>query len=387
MLNNLQKQNFIVVRGYMIFIFLLLFSACRDEVEIFTPEEVQVSVPEYNSISGFYLLNEGNMGSNKATIDFYDYTTGVYTRNIYGAVNPNVPKELGDVGSDLQIYGGRMYAVINCSNKVEVMNAATAERIGQVDIPNVRYIRFSGAYAYVTSYAGPVELAQEYQQLGYVAKVDTATLQVVDTCLVGYQPDELEIVGGKIYVANSGGYMFPNYENTVSVIDLATFTETARIPVAVNLHHLRADKHSQLWVSSRGDYYSIASKLYCIDLKQDKLIDSLNVAVSNFWLDGDSLYIYSSEWSYVNMATETTYGIVNVANRSLVTRNFITDGTDAEITVPYGLMVNPLTKDIYITDAKNYVTPGTLYCFGQNGVKKWSVTTGDVPAHFVLVGK
>ena len=33
-------------------------------------------------IKGFFLLNEGNMGSNKASLDYYDYETGVYTRNI-----------------------------------------------------------------------------------------------------------------------------------------------------------------------------------------------------------------------------------------------------------------------------------------------------------------
>ena len=91
-----------------------------------------------------------------------------------------------------------MYAVINCSNKVEVMDYQTAKRIGQIDIPNCRFIKFAGRYAYVTSYAGPVEINPNYEQIGYVARVDTATLKVVDRCLVGYQPDELEIVDGKI---------------------------------------------------------------------------------------------------------------------------------------------------------------------------------------------
>jgi hypothetical protein len=30
-------------------------------------------------------------------------------------------------------------------------------------------------------------------RLGYVAKVDTSSLQVVDTCNVGYQPEEMVI--------------------------------------------------------------------------------------------------------------------------------------------------------------------------------------------------
>jgi DNA-binding beta-propeller fold protein YncE len=361
-----------------------LLAACRDEGEVFIPEEVGVTAPEHTGLAGFYLLNEGNMGSNKSTLDYYDYATGVYHRNIYADANPSVPKELGDVGNDIRIYGGRLYAVINCSNKVEVMDATTARRLGQIDIPNCRYIRFHEGYAYVTSYAGPVEINPNYEQLGYVAKVDTATLRIVDRCLVGFQPDELEVAGDKIYVANSGGYMFPNYESTVSVIDIPSFTETKRIEVARNLHRLRADSHGNLWVTSRGDYYDRPSRLYRVDMRADALADSLDIAVSNFCLDGDSLYLYGVEWSYVTMSNVITYGIVDVGSRHIVSRNFITDGSELLIRIPYGITVHPQTKDIYVTDAKNYVSPGALYCFGQDGKLKWNVRTGDIPAHFAF---
>jgi DNA-binding beta-propeller fold protein YncE len=368
-----------------LFTVALTVASCRDDQEVFLPEEEPVAdAATEASIQGFYLLNEGNMGSNKSTLDYYDYATGVYHRNIYGNANPSVPKELGDVGNDLRIYGSKLYAVVNCSNKVEVMEAATARRLGQIEIPNCRYIRFHEGYAYVTSYAGPVKLDPDYEQLGYVAKVDTATYEVIARCLVGFQPDELEIAGNKIYVANSGGYMFPNYEHTVSVIDLETFTETGRIAVARNLHRLRADRYGNLWVSSRGDYYDQPSRLYWIDTQDDRLTDSLDIAVSNFYLDGDSLYLYSTEWSYVTLKNEITYGIVDVAKKAIVTRRFITDGTDERIRIPYGILVHPLTKDIYVTDAGNYVSPGTLYCFDRSGRQKWNVRTGDIPAHFVF---
>src|SRR5574344_909952 len=142
-----------IIRYILILMIVIAVQSCRKADVIVIPDSVPVSEPQYTSISGFYLLNEGNMGMNKCTLDYYDYTTGTYTRNIYGNANPSVPKELGDVGNDIAIYGSRLYAVINCSNKVEVMDVSTTKRIGQIDIPNCRYIRFSGGYAYVTSYA------------------------------------------------------------------------------------------------------------------------------------------------------------------------------------------------------------------------------------------
>ena len=104
-------------------------------------------------------------------------------------------------------------------------------------------------------------------------------------------------------------------------------------------------------------------------------------------LCGDSLYIYSTEWSYLTNSNTISYAIYDVAKRKTVTRNFITDGTEKEIAIPYGIAVNPETKEFFVTDAKDYVTPGSLYCFNPDGTKKWSVTTGDIPAHFVFTRK
>lgn len=365
---------------------MMLLVACREEQFIFVPEEVEVTLPEYTSLQGFYLLNEGNMNSNKATLDYYNFRTGRYTRNVFAFANPNVPKEMGDVGNDLGIYGSKLYAVINCSNKIDVMDKNSVKKIGQIDIPNCRYIKFYGGYAYVTSYAGPVELSPEYTQRGYVAKIDTATLQVVDKCLVGFQPDELDIVNGKIYVANSGGYMVPNYENTVSVIDIDTFTEDSRIEIAINLQCCKADSHGMLWLSSRGDYYDNQSRLYVYDTRHQRLAKTLDLRVSNMWLDGDSLYVIGAQFSYVTMNYETTYAIINTLTMEQVSSKFITDGTDATIVMPYGIAVNPITKDIYVTDASSYVDAGRLYCFSSDGIKKWDVRTGDIPAHFVFLG-
>ena len=376
---------------FLLSLFLLLQS-CRHDIIVWPSEEEEVGDTRQDSILGFYLLNEGNMGSNKCTMDYYDYTTGTYIRNIYGNANPSAVKELGDVGNDLRIYGNRMWAVINCSNKIEVMEARTARRVGQVNLANCRYIAFHEGYAYVTSYAGPVQINPGYEQKGMVVKIDTATLEKVDTCIVGFQPDRLDIANGKIFVANSGGYMFPNYENTVSVIDLATFREEMRIPVAVNLHHLLADSDGQLWVSSRGDYYGNTSALFCVtdpagtpQVQRITTQDGTDLVVENMTLRGDSLYVIGTEFSYATMQNHTNYGIVNVRTRQVLTTNFITDGTDASIMEPYGIAVHPHTGEILIGDARTHVNPGTLFCFSPEGLLLWKVRTGDIPAHFAFL--
>ena len=381
---QMKKRVYILLLGIC-----MVWTGCRTDAEDIIPsqdEEVSTdnSAQTRESIKGFYLLNEGNMGSNKCTLDFYDATTGIYTRNIYAEVNPSVVKELGDVGNDLQVYDGKLWAVVNCSHFVEVMDAGTAEHITQISIPNCRYICFDGEYAYVSSYAGPVQIDPN-ARLGYVAKIDIKSLQVVDTCTVGYQPDELVVSDGRIYVANSGGYRVPNYDRTVSVIDIASFRVVETIDVAINLHRMEVDKRGYVWVSSRGDYYGRGSKTFVIDTKGNEVCDSFEVANSEMTISGDSLYIIGSEWSYVSNSWRVTYKIIDTEKRQIVSENFISDGTDSRIRMPYGVAVNSEAREFYITDAGNYVSPGTLYCFSLDGVFKWSVRTGDIPAHFAFV--
>ncbi len=372
--------------------FLLAISSCReDELVVPTEYDIIPETPAPNTdIRGFYLVNEGNMGSNKCTLDYFDYFTGLYARNFYAERNPNVIKELGDVGNDIGIYGSKLYVVVNCSHKVEVLDSRSGVRIGQVDIPNCRYVRFHRGKAYVSSYVGPV-LIDANAPKGAVYEVDTLSLKVTRKVTVGYQPEEMEIVDDYMYVANSGGYRVPNYDNTVSVIQMIDFKQVEQIPVGINLHRLKKDKYNKLWVTSRGDYQGRPSRLYVMEKKTgyNKMIvsDTIPVACSNMAFFGDYLYYYATEWNNYTSSNTISYGVIDIRTKEIVSTNFITDGTDRDITIPYGIAIHPETGDIFVTDAKNYVSSGTLYCFDQQGRKKWSVRTGDIPAHMVFLHK
>ena len=383
-------RNFI--RYTIVYFLPLMLSAtgCRDD-ELVVPAEYD-PVPEVpatdTAIRGFYLVNEGNMGSNKCTLDYFDYFTGLYARNFYAERNPAVIKELGDVGNDIGIYGSKLYVVVNCSHKVEVMDAKSGVRIGQIDIPNCRYVRFHRGKAYGSSYVGPVLIDPDAPK-GAVYEIDTLSLRATRKVSVGYQPEEMEVVDDYMYVANSGGYRAPAYDNTVSVIQMIDFKQVRQIPVGINLHRLKKDRYKKLWVSSRGDYMTRPSRLYVLEKNRSNnqmyVTDTIPVAVSNMALKGDSLYYYATEWNNFTASNTISYGIIDIRTKEVVSTNFISDGTDADIVIPYGIAVHPETGDIFVTDARNYVSSGTLYCFSPEGKCKWSVRTGDIPAHIAFL--
>jgi hypothetical protein len=374
---------------------LLLLSACRQDVMIVPMEKSDPGgKTQQGDIIGMYLLNEGNMGSNKSSLDYLDLSdsTANYYRNIYSQRNPSTVMSLGDVGNDCQIYGSRLWLVINCSNKVEVARADSAIRIGKVNIPNCRYVTFNDRYAYVSSYVGTV-YASSNSPLGSVYKVDTLTLQKVDSCSVGYQPEEMAIIGNQLYVANSGGYQGmtgQGYESTVSVIDMATMQETSKVEVAPNLHHLKADKYNQLWVTARGDYMTEASSIWWLapdENGQMKVGGHIEQAVSDLCIVGDSLYFYGSQWSEVSMSNTITYGIINVKTHQVLSTSLSSAPEISKIRMPYGIIVNPVHRDFYLMDAKNYVSSGELLHFLPDGTFDWKVKTGDIPAHAAFLFK
>lgn len=360
--------------------------SCNDDDRIMGNDEEVITNPEPTEITGFYLLNEGNMGSNKASIDFMDLATGTYSRNIYATANPTIVKELGDVGNDIKIYGSKLYAVINASNFIEVMDAKTAKHLGTIPLENGRYLTFKDGKGYATSYAGPIA-TDPNSPLGKVVEFDTINFNISREVTVGYQPDEIEVVDHKLYVANSGGYRYPEYDRTVSVIDINSFTEIEKIDVEVNLHRIKKDADGDLYVTTRGNYYDVASNLYVIDSKTNKVKKTFNIPVSNFTIVGDYLYYYSNEFSYETFEYVKSYGIINVKTEQIESDQLIDNPIINEIETPYGIAVNQFNGDIYITDVTNYSSDGFIYCFAKNGTLKWKQTGGNIPAHFAFIYK
>jgi len=342
--------------------------------------------PEDGTVQGLYILNEGSWGGNNAELSYYDYASGNFTEDYFNSVNPS-QGGLGDVGNDLKVYGSKLYAVINSSNYVEVMEAKTAKHIAKIQIANCRSLTFDKGFAYVTSYAGTID--DLGKQLGFVAKIDTASLSIVDRVSVEYQPEELTISNNKLYVANSGGYNYPNYSDKVSIINLSTFKVINTLAVGVpNLSKIKTDKNGDVWVVSQGDYNGITPALSVIDPKTDQVIEKLeNINIKDFTFYGNDLYFYGSTYSMDTGNYLNSYGVIDINSKTQTASHIFNSSLESQITAPYGLIINPENGDIFLSDALDYFSRGKVYCFDKNGNQKWVKTTGINPGHFVLLYK
>lgn len=371
---------------YCLFLLPLLFASCAEEDTVpgVDPEPVGGS-GDGGEVIGFYVLNEGNMGQNKCTLDYFDYTTETYYRNIYAENNPDVVMELGDAGNDIAVHNGRLFIVVNGSHKVEVLDAYTAKRQGSVDVSSPRYLAFRGDSVFVSSFVGGDGVN------GSVVCFDARTLNVLGTCGVGAGPEEMVVADSLLYVANSQNYGAQVFDNTISVVNMNTMQQVGSIPVATNLHHLRLDDFGNMWASARGNYADEGSSLTRLAKDEDgkyAVAEKLPYGCENLALGNGMLYFYSSSY---DANWNPTYGFdylePTATGYNDFNANFITDGTASEIATPYALAVQPSNGDIFITDARNYTSSGELRCYSPNGELKWKAETGDIPGHIAFLRK
>lgn len=331
---------------------------------------------------GVYVLNEGAMGTNKASIDYFDYSLGKFYLNLFPAVNPQVTLGLGDTGNDIQVYRDKVYAVINGSNLVEVMSASGLRHLAAIQMASPRSIAFGGGYAYVSSYAG-ANYGDKKDVKGSVYKVSLKTMSVVDTAEVGCQPEGVVYSGGRLFVANSGGYLYPNYEKTVSVVNAQTMSVEKTIECGLNPGKMALAADGKLYVVSTGNYYDVSSSVSVIDTKTATMTGKIDARVSSIAVDADYLYIIGVEYKAPTYEATVSYSRYDLKAGKLA-GSFISDGTDKTVTAPYAVAVNPNTREIFVADAKDYKQPGELRCYSSDGKLQWKATTGIIPGHIAF---
>jgi YVTN family beta-propeller protein len=317
--------------------------------------------------AGLYVLNQGLFNDNNSTLSFYDYTSKQVNPDIFSSVNGH---GLGDTGNDVEIYGSKMYIVVNVSSTVEVVDARTAKSVKQIKLFNgttgrqPRDVAFYKGNAYITSYDGTV------------AVLDTASLTVSKYITVGRNPEQLAVANGKLYVANSGGLGFPNFDNTVSVIDLTSLTVTKTLTVVANPQNVGTDNKGNVYVLSAGNYSTVPSSLAVIDDVQDVVKSQTAFDGSGMVVQGNSAYFITSANKIVVYSTQT---------QTITNAGFISDGT--AITTPYSIAVDSTTGELFVTDARDYTSNGAVFAFDKTGKKEYSITVGINPGKIAFLEK
>ncbi|MDE6309499.1 MAG: hypothetical protein K2L81_04815 [Muribaculaceae bacterium] len=351
----------------------MLLVSCSDDD---APKRPNTGGEEDVSDPVMFVLNEGQMGYNNSTIDMLNLTDFSYTQDAYGTANPSVVLELGDTGNDLTIVGDKLYAVINGSHKVEVIDAKNCKNLGSINISSPRYAVAHGDYLYVSSWVGGDN------NQGSVVKVDLATNEVVASRGVGIHPEQMAELNGKLYVTSSQDYATGEFDNRLFVIDLSTFEVAEVFEVGTNMTQIQA-ANSQLYLVSAGNYADIASSIYVVN-PTELTYKHLEIPATKLAVSGNNGYVlattYDENWSATTTISQIDLKTLSVSGLSL-------DKFD-ELETPYAIAVDPKDGTLYVSDACDYTTRGYVYAYNPaTGERKGKYNAGVLPGHFAFYYK
>lgn len=329
--------------------------------------------PQPTGTKGVYVLAEGAFSAGgHSSITYYSIATGVTEKDYFKKQNGT---ELGLFANDLKQYGSKMYCVITGSSKankdsyVEVINIATGKSLKRIPFFDAsggfmpRYVAFYKDKAYVSAYDG------------YITKIDTASMSIESRIKAGGAMEQMAVVNGKLYVTNSSRSDYSIINNTVSVVDLNTFTKSKEITVSENPIKISATSAGDLFVASGSIWgTSVAAAFDKLSSVTDTKISSSPSEVQLVYTYGSKGLVIAGSYPYMVSAFNTSTGAIGSA--------FVTDGT--VIALPYDVTVNPLSGDVYVTDATDYTGDGRTFCFGADGKKKFDFATGTVPRNPVF---
>lgn len=334
----------------------LFYASCDDMEDKPVTSTVEGQITETGTAE-IYILSEGLFNLNNSSLTRYSFRTHQLKTNYFSTINK---RGLGDTANDIALYGNKLYIVVNVSSTLEVVDFTTGQSIKQIPMRTEngssrqpRHIAFHKDKAYVCSFDGTV------------ARIDTTSLEIEATVKAGRNPESLCVQNEKLYVSNSGGLDYTEgigVDNTVSVIDLASFTEIKKITVGPNPGCILPDSENFVYVATHGknivegDYHLVK-----INSHTDEVERVFDEKVMNFAIQGNVGYLYN----YNYQTEDASIKMFNLQTGETIREHFITDGT--QIHTPYGIHINPYSGNIYITEAYSYTVTGDVLCFNQNG--------------------
>lgn len=321
---------------------LLVVSGCKD---------VNLNTEEEDTDLSIVILNNGNWGSNDANISCYDLAGEVLSADVFGKANA---RQMGDLAQDMVRFGTGFIVAMNGSQLVYVLDGdfkvkeqIVAEHDGVRLTP--RCIAMAQDKIYVTYYEG------------FLGEIDPGQGYAIRLTPTGPNPDGLVYAAGKIYVANSGGYLSPDYGNTVSVVDVASFAEVARVTVNNNPVAVAASRDgSSVYVCSWGNYADKPSALERIDAATLEVspVDYQDVRGMAAGAD-DILYVvtggYDENWQITGTINE--YDMAADRKAGLL--------TDVKIPSFYSISADP--SGLVFAGSSDYTTEGDVHIFDADG--------------------
>ena len=323
-----------------------VLASCESEKGSYVPEAT-MSDPDV------FILCEGLYQANNADISAYRTDSMHCVGEYYLTQNG---RYLGDTGQDILYHNGYLYVSVYGSSYVAMLDIEGKELTRysfSAEEGQPRHLAAEGDYLYVTLYSGQV------------VKLQASDLSAVGYAAVGMNPEGITIHQGQLLVANSGW----GYDNTVTVIDVATFQPVKTITVEWNPQQFVVSGDS-VYLLANGEYdenWNCNYPVQHIDIESAK-VRTIGYAARAVAYDG-TLYLCHSTTDWTTYETKNTFFTYDVATATIDNSSFLQDDSEElSSNSIYMMEVNPMNGELYIGLAGNkFVSSGIIHRIGRDG--------------------
>lgn len=300
-----------------------------------------------------WVVCEGNFGTKNSSLTVLDYAEAVDTTYLdaYRRVNG---EKLGDYAHSVLVRESLLFVCVTQSNRVEIIDAMSGDQVDRLSVTQPRDAVCSGNSLYVSSYSDRA-----------IYLFDLPSLQPVDTFRLSRSPDEMAVIGGKLFVSNPPA----SPDSVISVIDLVT-GQVDSMMVGVGAVSLCASSYDdRVYVACSGKpavggYVAVVNpNTLEIERKIDEYSGNrpVKIVIGGFWM----AYIKSSNGSV------EVYDLVKRTTRGMLSGHF------------NGLAISNF--HIYTLDASDFVSNGILRRYDSTLVLQKEYRVGIAPAEMVFV--
>jgi len=305
------------------------------------------------------ILCEGNYMWNNARFDVYSIDSQRYYANVFEAVN-KVP--LGDVLQSGCYSGNYIWLCVNNTGKIVALDRKTMKIVkSRGGLKSPRYILP----------IGPVLLVSDLQN-NAVSVLDSGSLKTIYEykVLAGTLPsnrsgwtEQLVSWNNEVVVSCYDGYlMYLNLQ----------LQKVNKIEADTGCQNLVVDARNRLWVlSSVNGKASLVA--YTTDKKESKrIVFPAGSSISRLCVSPNSSQLY---FIFQNKVCR-----LSIDAQDLSEIDVVFDGAQT----CYGLGVDQRTGQIYVADAKDYVSNGIMTILNDKKEVIQSYPTGIIPSGFVF---
>ncbi len=316
---------------------------------------------------------EGLVAASTATLASYDPKGKVMENNIFQKANSYT---LGNTINSMLVDDDKIFLVLSGAGEIVVVDKVTYKVL--------RRIKGLGAPRNIMKVGDNRYYITDWQLEGiYIYSYKTKSLY---TLLTGKGPENMIQYENMAFIANGGD---GTADSILTVINTDTDTVLAQIEVGFNPNSMQIDANNKLWVLCSGiqkqnTANSINGNLASLDLDQDSIIYNIKALKIV-----DSLVITDNQMRPVklqrNVNGDVLYWLDNKTEANLMRFSIYGTTPSTSPYIPgsfYGLAVDPIEGDIYLTDPVDGVQNGDVLRYNDNGAQEDFFKVGIMPGCF-----